>query len=81
MLTLTHISLSFFIDTGHRAEGSSEGPCSQIVCSEPFQNLPVGGVVVHSWQFGQRLPKHLRYGEVPRRVALELTHLYVVLQN
>lgn len=48
---------------------------------ELFQNLPIGGVVVNCWQFGERLPKHLRNGNIRGRVTLEGRYFDVILQN
>lgn len=78
---LTHISLSCLINPGDYLEGASEAPLRQVVRSKPFQNRPVGGVVVHCRKLDQRLPQLFSYWEVLRRVALELTHLYFILQN
>lgn len=70
---------SFLINPGDSLKGAPEASSRQVVCSEQFQNIPVGTVVVDCWEFEQRLPQRLRYRQVLRRVALELSYLYIIL--
>lgn len=78
---LTHISLSCLINLGDHLERASEAPLGQVMRSKPFQNRPVGGVVVPRGELDQRLPQLFSYWEILRSVALELTHLYFIVQN
>lgn len=79
LLILTHISFSFFVNCGYNIEGASQASCRKVVRSKPFQNFPVGRVVINRWEFDQHLPKLLRYWDVLRRVRLELSYLYFIL--
>lgn len=79
MIILTYLFFSFLINPGDGLEGSSEGSLRRVVCSKPFYNVPVGGVVVDRREFDQCFPELLGYWEVLRRVALELSNLYLIL--
>lgn len=76
---LTHVFFSFFINPGNNFEGASKVSFRHVVCSKPLQNLPVGRVVIDRWESGQCLPQLLRYWEVLRSIALELSYFYVIL--